>query len=209
MNDKITDIMARLPSGGRLVASSKTRTAEEVEAAYEAGIKHFGENYVQEGGAKAEAVSSVTWHLIGPLQSNKVNKAMAVFDVFHTVDREKLLNKLDTAAAELGKTPEVFLQVNVGREPQKAGVMPEDLSALVSAAGGCKNLKLVGLMTIPPAGVNMSAPDPTVFFTQLRRMAEEFNLPRLSMGMSGDWQTALNHGATDIRLGTALFGERG
>ena len=101
------------------------------------------------------------------------------------------------------------MQVNVGREPQKAGVMPEDLTALVAAARGCKNLKLVGLMAIPPAGFNTAAPEPTTFFAALREMAEEFNLPRLSMGMSGDWQTALNYGATDIRLGTALFGERG
>ena len=204
MKDVVAGIKASLPSNGRLVAASKTRTAAEVQAAYEAGIVDFGENYVQEAEAKAGYVPGVTWHLIGALQSNKVNKAMAVFDVFHTVDREKLLNKLDNAAAEFGKTPEVFLQVNVGREPQKAGVMPEDLTALVTAARGCKNLKLVGLMAIPTAEF-----DPTPSFAALRAMTEEFNLPRLSMGMSGDWQTALNNGATDIRLGTALFGSRG
>ena len=188
----------------RIIAASKTRSGDEVLAAKKAGVVHFGENYVQEAEAKAAEVSGVVWHLIGPLQSNKVNKAMAVFDVFHTVDREKLLNKLNKAAADAGKTPEVFLQVNIGREPQKGGVMPEDLSALVAAARASKNLRLVGLMAIPPAGV-----DPAPSFAALRGMAEEFNLPRLSMGMSGDWQTALTHGATDIRLGTALFGPRG
>ena len=202
--EHIAEIMASLPPAGRLVAASKTRSGDEVRAAQGVGIEHFGENYVQEAAGKAAAVSGVTWHLIGPLQSNKVNKAMGIFDVFHTVDREKLLNKLDKAAADAGKTPEVFLQVNIGREPQKGGVMPEDLSALVAAARASKNLRLVGLMAIPPAGV-----DPAPSFAALRGMAEEFNLPRLSMGMSGDWQTALTHGATDIRLGTALFGPRG
>lgn len=196
-------LIQELPHNVRLIAASKTRTAEDVLAAREAGVKHFGENYVQEAAEKAGVVTGVTWHLIGPLQSNKVNKAMAVFDVFHTVDREKLLKKLNAAAGEAGKTPEIFLQVNIGREQQKAGVMPKHLITLAEKAKECEHLKLVGLMAIPPAGI-----DPAPSFAALRGMAEEFGLARLSMGMSGDWQKAIEHGATDIRLGTALFGPR-
>lgn len=203
LKETLLQVQKTLPAGVGLIAASKTRSVEDILAAKEVGIRHFGENYVQEAEAKAAAVSGVVWHLIGPLQSNKVSKAMTVFDVFHTVDREKLLNKLDKAAGKENKNPDIFLQVNIGREPQKGGVMPEGLAELVDKTRNCENLNLVGLMAIPPADI-----DPAPSFAALRGMAEKFNLQRLSMGMSGDWEQALKEGATDIRLGTALFGAR-
>mgnify|MGYP005846450547 CR=1 FL=1 len=199
----ISTLIKSLPENVRLIAASKTRAAETVQAAKTLGIQHFGENYVQEAEQKAGGITDVTWHLIGALQTNKVSKALQIFDVFHTVDREKLLNKLNSAAMQAGKTPDVFLQVNIGREPQKAGIFPEDLPLLVGKAQACIALNLVGLMAIPPANT-----PPAPYFAEMQKLAKTYNLHRLSMGMSTDWQEALTYGATDIRLGTALFGAR-
>lgn len=203
LQQNCAQLLAKLPAHVRLIAASKTRTIAEVRAAFQAGIHNFGENYVQEGAEKAQALPEATWHFIGKLQKNKVNHAIRAFSVFHTVDSATLLNKLNNAAEREGRTLEVYLQVNIAHEPQKGGCAPNDLPALLESAQQCKHLKLVGLMTLPPANQ-----DPTPYFKELAQLAKQHNLPRLSMGMSGDWQQAVAHGATDIRLGSVLFGAR-
>lgn len=196
-------VLAQISPNIRLVAASKTRSIAEVYAAFQAGITNFGENYVQEGVEKAHALPEATWHFIGKLQTNKVNQAIGVFQVFHTIESLKLLNKLNNAAARKDLTPEVFIQVNIAGEAQKAGCTIADLPNLINAARTAPNLKLVGLMTMPPANV-----DPSPYFAELQKLAKAHNLKRLSIGMSGDWKEALKHGATDIRLGSTLFGAR-
>ena len=188
-----------------LIAVSKKQPTTAIREAAAAGVKHFGENYVQEAAQKAAAgaYAGATLHLIGPLQSNKARQAVGLFDVIHTVDSAKLASKLDTAAAERGKTITVFIQVNVANEAQKSGIAPQELPALVTHIQTLSQLHLVGLMTVPPAGE-----DPVPHFKALAALAKEHHLPRLSMGMSSDWQQALACGATDLRIGTALFGPR-
>jgi len=197
------NVLAQTPKNVRLIAASKTRTLAEVRAAFQAGITHFGENYVQEGTQKAAQLPEATWHFIGKLQTNKANQAVEFFAVFHTVDTLKLLNKLDHAAAKLGKTPEIYIQVNIAHEAQKAGCSIAELPDLIKAAKHAKHLKLVGLMTLPPQNQ-----DPAPYFKTLANLAANHGLKRLSMGTSGDWQHATAHGATDIRLGEAIFGQR-
>ena len=188
-----------------LIAVSKKQPAAAVREAVAAGVKHFGENYVQEAAQKAAtgAYAGATLHLIGPLQSNKARQAVGLFDVIHTIDSAKLANKLNNAAAEQGKTITVFIQVNVANEAQKSGIDPQELPALVAHIRPLSQLNLVGLMTVPPAGE-----DPVPHFGALAALAKAHHLPRLSMGMSSDWQQALACGATDLRIGTALFGPR-
>lgn len=200
----VSNLINHVPNDIRLIAASKTRSIIEIETAYKAGITHFGENYIQEAAQKIpKANQQITWHLIGHIQSNKVNQAITLFDVFHTIDSVKLLQKLNNAAAKANKHPDIYLQVNIGKEAQKGGVLPEELAELVEMAKKCNNLSLVGLMAIPPA-----EQDPTPFFKELNKLAQQHNLPRLSMGMSTDWQQATSCGATDIRIGTSIFGQR-
>lgn len=198
-----TKLLQSVPDTVRLIAASKTRTIAEVRTAYQAGVTHFGENYVQEGVDKALQLPEATWHFIGKLQRNKVNMALRGFTVFHTVDSLKLLNKISSSAEREKLHPQIYIQVNVADELQKAGCSIEDLSELVSCARDLPNIELVGLMTLPPADE-----DPTPYFKKLKSLANAHNLPRLSMGMSGDWQKAVTCGATDIRLGSTLFGPR-
>lgn len=193
--------------GEGLVAASKTRSADEIRAAFTLGIRHFGENYVQEAARKhAEgAYAGAKLHLIGHLQGNKARKAVELFDVIETVDSTRLADTLNRLARELGRAPlAVLVQVNIGSEPQKDGVAVEGLDALVRhIRTQCPALVLQGLMATPPAGA-----DPTPYFTALAVHARRLGLGTLSMGMSGDWPQALACGATHIRLGTALFGAR-
>ena len=190
-----------------LIGASKTQPVEMLEAAISLGLKDFGENRVQEAQAKWPSLKAkhagVRLHLIGPLQSNKAADAVALFDVIQTVDRPKIADALAAACEKLGKRPEMLIQVNIGAEPQKAGVAPEDIAALLAH---CQELKLPisGLMCVPPDGV-----DPAPYFTRMKEMADRLGLPELSMGMSGDFEIALQHGATMVRIGTALFGSRG
>ncbi len=197
----------RDPANIRLVAVSKTQPVEAIEAALEAGQMCFGENRVQEAKAKfgslRERFPSLELHLIGPLQTNKVDEAVRLFDVIQTVDRPRLAAALAQAMKKLGKIPRLYVEVNIGNEPQKAGVLPDDLKVFLRQCRESFDIKIEGLMCIPPYDDN---PEP--YFRTLKNLADANNLPRLSMGMSGDYETAIRCGATDVRVGTAIFGER-
>lgn len=189
-----------------LTAVSKTQPPEAIAAALVAGQRVFGENRVQEAQGRwndrREDVSGLELRLIGPLQSNKAAAAVALFDVIETLDRPKLADALATAGARAGKAVRVLIQVNTGAEPQKAGVLPGDVGALVEYARTA-GLIVEGLMCIPPAD---EAPGP--HFALLRKIARRQGLETLSMGMSGDYETAIRFGATHVRVGSSLFGER-
>lgn len=189
-----------------LIAVSKVQPLERVVAVLEAGHRAFGENYVQEAAAKWPALRArfgeVQVHMIGPLQTNKAKVAVELFDAIHTVDRPSLAEKLARLAQARGACPELFVQVNTGAEPQKAGVLPDDLAGFLATCRGM-DLPLSGLMCIPPEGED-SAPH----FAMLARMAADHGLSGLSMGMSGDFEAAIAHGATHVRVGSAIFGAR-
>jgi len=190
-----------------LIAVSKTHAADAVRAALSAGQREFGENRVQEALGKFPALRSecpdLRLHLIGPLQTNKTLDAVRGFDVIQSLDRPKLAAALAAAMAKLQKRPECYIQVNIGEEPQKAGILPSLLDAFVTECRERHSLPVVGLMCIPPVNV---APEP--YFRQLRELAGRHGLQRLSMGMSSDFETAIALGATAVRVGTAIFGDR-
>lgn len=197
----------RDPADVTLVAVTKTQPWERVSASLDAGQTVFGENRVQEAesrwGASEAAGRPVELRLIGPLQTNKVEAALTRFDVIETVDRDRLAEALARAADKSGKRPRVLVQVNTGEEPQKAGVAPRDADAFIARVRDSLGLSVEGLMAIPPAE---EAPGP--HFALLAKIARRHDLKVLSMGMSGDFETAIRFGATHIRLGTALFGSR-
>lgn len=197
----------RDPSEVTLVAVSKTNPAERVAALIAAGQLIFAENRVQEAQGKYPALQAahpgLELHLIGPLQTNKVREAIALFDVIESVDRSKLAAELAKEMAKLGRRPDCFVQVNTGEEPQKAGVMPRDADAFIRDCRDTHGLPVVGLMCIPPADE-----EPALHFALLRKIAERNGLTRLSMGMSADYESAIRLGATHVRVGTALFGAR-
>ena len=190
----------------QLVAVSKMQPDERVEAVLEEGHRVFGENRVQEAAGKwpgfRERFDGVELHLLGPLQSNKTRQAMELFDVIHSVDRPKIARTIARLAEELGQCPKLFLQVNTGEEPQKAGVMPAEVDGFVAE---CRDLGLpvVGLMCIPPVDE-----EPALHFALLAKMAERNGLEGLSMGMSSDFERAVAQGATHVRVGSAIFGAR-
>jgi pyridoxal phosphate enzyme (YggS family) len=191
-----------------LVAVSKTFPAEAVEPLLEAGQRIFGENRVQEAKAKFPALRArwpdLDLHLIGPLQSNKAREAVALFDAIHSVDREKIATALAEEIARQGRAPALFVQVNTGEEPQKAGIPPREAAAFVERCRAVHGLSIAGLMCIPPFD---EAPGP--HFALLEKLAGEIGLAGLSMGMSADFETAIAFGATHVRIGSALFGTRG
>jgi PLP dependent protein len=200
-----------------IVAVSKTFPFEAIRAAYEAGLRHFGENRVQEWESKRERVADLeaTWHLIGHLQSNKARRAARLFDRVDSVDSLGLAQKLDAAAeggAAGGKRLGVLIEVRLGDETTKSGVAEADLMTLAESVGGLAHLELLGLMTIPPFLDDPERVRP--YFSRLRELREDLvrrvggALPVLSMGMSHDFEIAVEEGATEIRVGTALFGER-
>ncbi len=195
----------RDPASVTLVAVSKGHPVEVVRAGYEAGIRHFGENRIQEALPKIEEATAAgieaTWHLVGHLQSNKAKAAASAFDVIHSVDSVRLLTRLDTPAPR-----DVLLQVNVAAEPQKQGVAPDEAGGLVEVAREAPNLRLRGLMTIAPIASDPEEVRPV--FRALRLLAERFGLPQLSMGMTDDFEVAIEEGATLVRVGRAIFGER-
>ena len=197
----------RDPDSVTLVAVSKGQPVEAVRAAYAAGLRHFGENRIQEAVPKIEAAKAsgveATWHLVGHLQSNKAKAAAADFDAIHSVDSAKLLARLDGAAPA---PRDVLLQVNVAAEPQKQGVAPDEVEALVETAREAANLRLRGLMTIAPMVADPEDVRPV--FGDLRKLAGRFALPELSMGMTDDFEVAIEEGATLVRVGRAIFGER-
>lgn len=189
-----------------LIAVSKVQPLDRVEAVLAEGHRVFGENYVQEAAGKwpglRDRFGAVELHMIGPLQTNKAKLAVELFDAIHTVDRPSLAQKLAGLAQARGLCPELFVQVNTGEEPQKAGVLPADLAAFLA---DCRkmDLPLQGLMCIPP-----EAEDPSLHFAMLARMAADHGLEGLSMGMSSDFEAAIAQGATHIRVGSAIFGAR-
>jgi pyridoxal phosphate enzyme (YggS family) len=190
-----------------VLAASKSQPAALIETAIEAGLTHFGENKVQEAQAKWPALKirypQVKLHLIGPLQSNKAKDAVALFDVIQTVDRPKLADALAVAMHNAQKSVPCLIQVNTGKEPQKAGVMPEAADALIDYCLTQLHLPVTGLMCVPP-----DDQPPAPHFALLRAIALNHNLPELSMGMSNDFETALRMGSTCVRLGRSIFGER-
>lgn len=186
-----------------LVAVGKTYPLSDLLLAYAAGVRAFGENRVQEAEEKFPRLpSDAARHLIGPIQSNKVNRAVKIATVVETVDSPDLARRLDRAAAEEGKRVAVLVQVRLGGEATKSGVEPEEAAALVASVKALPALDLEGLMTIPPPG------DTRPHFAALRRLGESLSLRELSMGMSDDFEAAIEEGATIVRVGSAIFGER-
>ena len=206
----------RDPSSIRLVAVSKTFPIEAVREAYAAGQRDFGENRVQEGLQKIGETTDLTirWHLLGHLQTNKARKAGPAFAMVQSVDSVELIQKLDAAAAETGRAPELLIQVDLAGEATKFGAPPAEVPRLFEAAGACGAALVVGLMTLPP--VPDTPEDARPFFRRLRELRDEWlaagvpasRLRELSRGMSGDFEVAIEEGATIVRVGTAIFGSR-
>lgn len=196
----------RRPDEICLIAVSKTHDADAIRPLIAAGQRHFGENRVQEATAKWPALRAelpdVVLHLIGRLQSNKAEEAVALFDAIHSLDRSSLVQAIAKACEKTGKRPQLFVQVNIGNEEQKGGCPVADLPALLAEATAA-GLQIAGLMAIPPADI-----EPAPFFALLDELAARHALPLRSMGMSGDYETAVMLGATHVRVGTALFGAR-
>ena len=197
----------REPSGITLVAVSKTFSAEAIEPVLAAGQRVFGENYVQEAKAKWPALRDcypdVELHMIGPLQSNKAREAVELFDVIHTLDRPSLAEALTKEIAKQGKRPRLLVQVNTGEEPQKGGVIPSEVDAFLETCRSKHGLSIEGLMCIPPA-----EDPPSPHFALLNTIAQRHGLKVLSMGMSADFDAAIQLGATHVRVGSAIFGSR-
>lgn len=224
--DRLTEVRARIdraarsagrdPASVTLVAVSKTFPVAAVRQAYEAGQRDFGENRVQEALQKIGATSDldIRWHLLGHLQTNKARKAAPAFAMIQSVDSVELLQKLDAAAAEAGHTPDLLIQVDLAGEATKFGVPPADVPRLLEAAAVCGAARVVGLMTLPP--LPERSEDARPWFRQLRDLRDGWlasgvpaaMLRQLSMGMSGDFEVAVAEGATLVRVGTAIFGER-
>ena len=216
ISDNLAAILARIQAARkaalhpapetRLVAVSKTVDEAGIRAALEAGQRRFGENRVQEAQGKFPALKQdypdLELHLIGPLQTNKVKEAVALFDCIQTLDRARLAEALATERDKGGKCPNLLVQVNTGEEPQKAGVLPKEVGALISRARSL-NLPVTGLMCIPPLDQ-----DAAPHFGFLAKLARDNGLSELSMGMSGDFEMAIRFGATYVRVGTAIFGAR-
>ena len=213
----LSDILARIAAARKaaqrpattttLVAVTKTHGPERILPVLAAGQRVFGENRVQEAKAKwpelREQFEGIELHLIGPLQSNKAREAVELFDVIETLDRPKLAHALRAEIDRVGRAPTLFVQVNTGEEPQKAGVTPIDAADFVKLARDELRLPVTGLMCIPPASEN-----PAPHFALLAKLAQENGLPLLSMGMSEDFETAIRFGATHVRVGSAIFGSR-
>jgi len=193
----------RDPASVRLVAVSKTQPLDKLREAAAAGQRIFGENYAQELREKADALPGCEWHFVGALQTNKARLVVGRAALIHTCDRIALAQELSKRARNAGLVQPVLLEVNVGREPQKAGALPEDTPALLAEVRALPGLRCEGLMCIPPA-----SGDPRPHFRALRELAQRLGLAELSMGMSADYETAIEEGATLVRVGTAIFGER-
>jgi len=208
VKSRITAAAARAgrdPAEITLIAVTKVFPAQVIRDGYDLGIRDFGENYLQEFEDKHPVVRDLAgarFHLIGHLQSNKAKKAAELFQVIQTIDTEKLARRLDA----VGQSLDVMLEVKLSHEESKFGAEPAELPALIAAVKGCANLRLLGLMTMPPWSDDPELSRP--YFRQLRELAVEHGLPRLSMGMSHDLEVAIEEGATHVRVGTALFGKR-
>lgn len=219
--EMVAENCGRTPGSVRLVAVTKTVPAEKIIKAIEAGADMFGENYVQEAREKIMDLSAypVSWHFIGHLQRNKAKYAVHLFDLIHSVNSIKLAREIDKQADKLGKVQEILIQVNVSGESQKSGVAPEKTPDMIKVVAGFENVSLRGLMTMPPFFNDPERVRP--FFRKLRSLrdqiqkdllvqtgTEHIQLYELSMGMTGDFEAAIEEGATLVRIGTAIFGER-
>ncbi|NMF62847.1 YggS family pyridoxal phosphate-dependent enzyme [Brasilonema octagenarum UFV-E1] len=217
ISERIITLGSSLPDSVRLIAVSKQVSAEIIRCAYAAGIRDFGESRIQEAASKQavlQDLSDITWHFIGHLQNNKAKKAIEQFQWIHSVDNLKLAQRLNQLAQELKISPQICLQVKIRPDPNKSGWSPSQLLADLAALDQCENLQIQGLMTIPPLGLNDS--EALNVFNSTSKLAKEIQeqnwsnvqMHHLSMGMSGDYKLAVQAGATMVRLGTILFGER-
>ena len=215
ISNNVKDILKELPVGCGLVTVAKGRSPEEILEAVEAGIMIIGENYLQEAEAHFQVVGrKVSWHFIGHLQKNKVKKAVALFNLIETVDSLAIATEIDRRSGAIGKTAGILIEVNSGREPQKFGVMPEEIEPLLSKISVLPNVKVMGLMTMGP--VCSSPEDFRPYFKETRLLWEGFKksvLPKtemcyLSMGMSDSYRVAIEEGANLVRIGTGIFGPR-
>ncbi len=217
IDERITTIRSSLPDSVRLIAVTKQVSTEVMRSAYAAGVRDFAESRIQEATSKQvelQDLTGITWHFIGHLQSNKAKKAVSQFTWIHSVDNLQLAQRLNQLAQELGVSPQVCLQVKILLDPNKSGWSAPQLLADLPMLNECKNLGIQGLMTIPPGGLD----DPEILsvFNRTRELAEEIQrqnwsnikMQHLSMGMSGDYYLAVQAGATMVRLGTILFGDR-
>jgi pyridoxal phosphate enzyme (YggS family) len=215
IKENVKRILAELPEGVQLVAAAKTRNPEEIDQAVEAGLRIIGENYVQEAEQAFQVIGNrVQWHMIGHLQRNKVKKAVRIFDLIETVDSMRLAREIDKSCGKIGKTMPVLIEINSGEETQKAGVMPEDVPALIKEISALENIRVTGLMTMGP--FTGDPEDARPYFMRTKEIFEELKkmeLPRvelkhLSMGMSNSYRVALEEGANVVRIGTKIFGQR-
>ncbi|UCB57766.1 MAG: YggS family pyridoxal phosphate-dependent enzyme [Candidatus Omnitrophota bacterium] len=215
IEENVRKLLQELPAGIELVAAAKARTADEIEQAIAAGVEIIGENYLQEAERAFKAIGrNVKWHFIGHLQKNKVKKAVEIFDMIETVDSERIAQEIDRACASRNKTMPVLLEINSGREKQKAGVMPEEARALIEKISSLKNIKIEGLMTMGPYSGEPEVARP--YFSRTRKLFEKIkalNLPNvemkyLSMGMTNSYRIAMEEGANIVRIGSKIFGER-
>jgi pyridoxal phosphate enzyme (YggS family) len=215
IKENVRQILTELPAGVELVAAAKQRTPQEIEEAIEAGIEIVGENYVQEA-EQAFAVigKKARWHFIGHLQTNKVRKAVPIFDMIETVDSLKLAAEIDNRCKQAQKTMSILIEINSGREAQKYGVLPEEAEDLIKQIAPLANIKIMGLMTMGPFAGDPE--DARPYFVETRKIFEKIkkqNIPQvemkyLSMGMSNSYKVAIEEGANMVRLGTLLFGPR-
>lgn len=215
IKENIQKILSELPEGVELVGAAKTRTLEEIQEAIDAGVKIIGENYVQEAERAFKVIGKrVKWHLIGPLQRNKVKKAVEIFDMIETVDSVKIAREINKRCKVIGKVMPLLIEINSGREEQKSGVFPENALELIKEIPGLSNIRITGLMTMGPRFGNPEGSRP--YFIETRKIFEKiksFNLPNvemkyLSMGMTNSYKIAIEEGANMVRVGTLIFGER-
>lgn len=215
IKQNVKQILSELPATIQLVAAAKTREPPEILEAIEAGVSSIGENYVQEAARAYEVIGhKAKWHFIGHLQKNKVKKAVEIFDMIETVDSVEIAREIDKRCAQIGKTMPVLIEINSGREKQKAGVYPENAEKLVAEMATLKNIRVMGLMTMGPRFGNPE--DSRPYFVETRKIFDRIknlNLPHvemkyLSMGMTNSYQVALEEGANIVRIGSKIFGER-
>ncbi len=215
IKENVEKILCELPEGVTLVGAAKTRTAAEIQEAVDAGVKIIGENYVQEAERAFKVIGRrAKWHLIGPLQRNKAKKAVEIFDMIETVDSVRIAREIDKRCRVIGKIMPVLIEINSGREEQKAGIFPEDALELIREISGLSNIKIMGLMTMGPRFGNPE--DSRPYFVETRKIFEKIkplNLPNvkvqyLSMGMTNSYKIAIEEGANMVRIGTLIFGPR-
>jgi len=215
IKQNVDQILSELPNGVKLVAAAKTRQPKEILEAVEAGVKIVGENYVQEAERAYEVIGNkAKWHFIGHLQKNKVKKAVRIFDMIETVDSAEIAREIDKRCAQIGKIMLVLIEINSGREEQKAGVFPEEAEQLVKEISTYQNIRIMGLMTMGPRVGNPE--DSRHYFVETKKIFErikKLNLPNvdmryLSMGMTNSYKVAMEEGANIVRIGSKIFGER-